>query len=382
MELYSIESGHGKRRLKYLHFLPRTRGVGMGLRFYITKRILYAFILLFFIIALNFIIFRLMPGDPIAMLLNPFEKTSIEDKIRQEEELKKQWGLNEPLHVQFAMYVRNLFTWNFGKSIVSRKPVSQEMLYKIPYTLTLLGTTTILAVIIGVLWGAYTAQKRGSLFDSFSVTSSLVFYSLPVFWLGLVFILIFFVNLGWLPHAHAFPTEWALGWPQPYKMTSSVSGGTLNILVSLNPGEILEFIGGYVSHAFLPILTLTIFQYGGFLLLTRAVMMETLTEDYVITARAKGLEERTVLFKHALKNASLPLITSAAISFGFILSGAIITETVFTWPGLGGWIWDAINLRNYTVLMAIFYVIAICVIVANLMADLLYGIIDPRIKYG
>jgi len=353
----------------------------MGLRFYITKRILYAFVLLFFIIALNFIIFRLMPGDPIGLLMNPFEKTSIEDKIRQEEELNRQWGLKDPLHVQFAKYVTNLFTWDFGKSIVSRRPVSEEMLVKIPYTLGLLGTTTIFAVIIGVLWGAYTAQKRGSVFDSFSVTSSLVFYSLPVFWLGLIFILIFFVNLGLLPHAHAFPTEWALGWPEPYKVTNDISGGMLNILVSVNPGDTLEFIGGYIKHAFLPILTLTIFQYGGYLLLTRAVMMETLTEDYVLTARAKGLQERVVLFKHALKNASLPLITSAAISFGFILSGAIITETVFSWPGLGGWIWSAINLRNYTVLMAIFYVIAICVIVANFLADLLYGIIDPRIKY-
>lgn len=354
----------------------------MGLKLYIVKRILYGFVLLFFVIGLNFVIFRLMPGDPTDLLLPPFERTgSPEERIRHEEELYQLWGLKEPLHVQFAKYVGNLFTWNLGVSISTRRSVGEEMMFRIPYTMILLGTTVILSIIIGVLWGVYTAQKRGSLFDSVSVTSSLIVYSLPVFWLGLIFILIFFLNLRWFPHAHAFPTEWALNYPEPYEITSNLSGGAMDIVLSVNTGETLRYVGGYIRHAFLPVLTLTLFQYGGFLLLTRAVMMEVLTEDYIVTARAKGLAERTVLLKHALKNASLPLITSAALSFGFILSGAIITETVFTWPGLGGWIWDAINFRNYPVLMAIFYVIAICVIVANFLADLLYGIIDPRIKY-
>jgi len=127
---------------------------------------------------------------------------------------------------------------------------------------------------------------------------------------------------------------------------------------------------------------LTLFSYGGYLLLTRATMMESLTEDYIITAKAKGLSERTILFKHALKNASLPIITSAAMSFGFLLTGAIITEQVFTYPGLGQWIWDAIIYADYPVMQAIFYMIALCVIIANFLADLVYGFIDPRVKYG
>jgi peptide/nickel transport system permease protein len=147
-------------------------------------------------------------------------------------------------------------------------------------------------------------------------------------------------------------------------------------------GSIVEILGGFASHLVLPITTLTLFSYGGWLLLTRATMLETITEDYVLTARAKGLKESTILYKHALRNASLPIVTSAALTFGFILSGAIITETVFSYPGLGGWIWNAINVRDYGVLMAVFYIISVCVIIANVLSDLLYGIIDPRIKYG
>jgi peptide/nickel transport system permease protein len=139
---------------------------------------------------------------------------------------------------------------------------------------------------------------------------------------------------------------------------------------------------GYVSHLMLPLITLTVFSFGGWLLLTRATMLDVITEDYIVTARAKGVSESSVLYRHAFKNASLPIITSAALSFGFLLSGAIITETVFSYPGLGGWTWEAINFRDYTVLMAVFYTISLCVIVANIVADLLYGIIDPRIKYG
>jgi peptide/nickel transport system permease protein len=132
----------------------------------------------------------------------------------------------------------------------------------------------------------------------------------------------------------------------------------------------------------MPLATLTLFTYGGYLLLTRATMIEALTEDYIATAKAKGVPERGVIFKHALKNASLPLITSAAIHLGFMLSGAIITEGVFSWPGLGRWIFTAIGNTDYSVLQAVFYIVALCVIMANIIADILYGVIDPRIKYG
>jgi peptide/nickel transport system permease protein len=201
--------------------------------------------------------------------------------------------------------------------------------------------------------------------------------------MGMLFVLIFSSMLGWLPPGGAVPDLWLTGgWPVSHKINCTVADSSITINLSINGEGLLDLISGFLRHLTLPLLTLTLFQYGGFLLLTRATMIEALTEDYIVTARAKGLKEREVLLKHALKNASLPLITSTALSFAFIISGAIITETVFRYPGMGGWIWEAISFYDYGVLMPIFYILALCVIVANLIADLLYGIIDPRIRYG
>jgi peptide/nickel transport system permease protein len=356
----------------------------MGLRAYIIKRIIYSFALLIFVVLLDYIIFFLMPGDPVAQF-----RQGLRERKETQEAIIRYWGFDQPHHVRFFKYLTNLLSWKFGTSVVWYTDVAREMNQRIPYTLLLLGSSTIFAIIIGVILGVIAAHKRGSPFDSASVVSSLIFYSLPTFWMGMVFILIFCQYLHWFEFAHAYPSdaaEWAKyglrgkAWPEPYTVQSGLQN--LQLTLSINPQETLIFLNGLFRHMFLPIFTLTIFQYGGFLLLTRATMLEALTEDYVVTARAKGVEERTVLFKHALKNASLPLITSIALSFGFILSGAIITEAVYTWPGLGQWTWRAINTLDYPVLMAIFYVIAICVIIAVFIADLMYGVVDPRIKYG
>jgi len=246
--------------------------------------------------------------------------------------------------------------------------------------LLLMGTSEILAIIIGIALGVIAAHRRGGIFDNVSVLASLTTYSLPSFWIGMMLLLLFYFNLGWFPNAGTYPRDWAIIYQStggfPPKIILGMLFGTVIALPSITE------ISGRMLHLFLPTLTLTLFSYGGYLLLTRATMLETLSEDYIVTARAKGLKERTVLFKHALKNASLPLITSAAMTFGFILSGAIITEQVFTYPGLGQWTWAAISYSDYPVLQAIFYIIALCVIVANFVADVLYGIVDPRIKYG
>lgn len=355
----------------------------MGLRAYIIKRLIYSFILIILIIATNFVIFMLMPGDPTAFLMSGYRRESKELYQKHLRMLREHWGLGDPLWVQFLKYLRNLLSWRFGKGIVDRRPIEEVMLSRIPYTVLLLGSSTILSIIIGVLWGIAVIYRRGGVFDSASVLTALIVNSLPTFWMGMMFLLIFYTKLGWFPNAGAFPREWAGGRaPIAYTIDVVSSSNALNIAFNVNLQEAWELVGAYLWHAFLPLTTLTLFLFGGWLLLTRATMLETITEDYVITARAKGLKERTVLIKHALKNASLPLITSAALSFGFILSGAIITESVFTYPGVGGWVWEAIQYRDYSVLMAIFYVISLCVVIANIIADLLYGLIDPRIKYG
>jgi len=231
------------------------------------------------------------------------------------------------------------------------------------------------AMVVGITLGVIAAHKRGGIFDSSSVFISLATYSLPSFWMGMVALLIFARTLHWFPSSGPYPAEWTMTgyWPQPY---------IINLLgTEIAIPSIVE-IGGRLRHVFLPITVLTLFNYGGWLLLTRATMLETLTEDYIVTAKAKGLKQRTILFKHALKNASLPLITSAALSFGFLLTGAIITEQVFSYPGLGKWIWDAISQSDFPAMQAIFYIIALCVVIANFIADLLYGVVDPRVKYG
>lgn len=358
----------------------------MGLRAYLVKRIVYSIILLLLVLVLNFVIFVLMPGDPVQLMLGNLRGLGHDERKRLEESLRVTLGIGDPLHIQFFKYLRNMLTWNFGRGIAVRTPVADQLLYRLPFTVALMGGATALAVIIGVLVGVLVAYKRGGKFDSAMVLSSLIFYSLPTFWMGMMFIMIFTFSLGWFPPGFAYPPEWNLhegaNWPIAFTLSSTTTSQNMNIAFNLNPSGTLELIGGFARHLFLPLTVLTLFNYGGYLLITRSTMLEALTEDYIITARAKGLKERTVLYSHALKNASLPIITSAAISFGFMLSGAIITEAVFNLPGLGSWIWNAILIKDYFVLQAIFYIIALCVIIANFISDLLYGIIDPRIKYG
>ena len=332
----------------------------MGLRGYVIKRTINTIILVLFTVTLNFIIFQLIPGEQgsIQAFTSPghIPDPKIIDQLRQ------QYGYYDPLPVRYFKYMEALFTFKFGFSYDTGKYVIDDFnnsgrLYN---TLTLLGVSTLLALVIGVFLGVYTARKRGKPFDSFWVSASLVTYSLPTFWIGLVLILIFAIGLHWFPTGGVIPFEWINAASRPDLATQ--------IVVRM-------------QHLFLPALTLTLFSYGGFLLLARATMIETLTEDYITTARAKGLSERTILFKHALKNASLPIVTSAALNFGFILSGAIITETVFNWNGLGLWIWQAINFKDYPVMQFIFFIGALTVIAANFISDLMYGWLDPRIKY-
>jgi len=327
----------------------------MGLKAYIGKRIIYSIFLLFFVLTLNFTIFMLMPASPTTLFAATGKLTA--DQVK---EIERMYGFDQPPHIRYIKYLQNMLTFQLGYSFYSKNPVSQDILIRLPNTLLLVGLSTILSIIIGVILGVYAAQKRGTAFDGAFVMTSLITFSLPSFWMGMLGILIFHYYLGWLPGAHSFPSDWVIHPPS-------------------NPLVILQ---GYAIHLVLPLMVLTLFMYGGYLLLTRAVMLETLTEDYIVTARAKGVTERKILFKHALKNASLPLITSVVLSFAFMFTGAMITEQVFTYPGMGQWIYQAINYGDYPVLQAAFYIIALLVIVANFLADLLYGVIDPRIKYG
>ena len=274
------------------------------------------------------------------------------------------YGLSGDPWSRFLIYVRNLLTFQFGISYKDNLPVSELIVTsgRLENTLLLLGTSTVLSIVIGTLLGILVSKRRGSSIDNLMVTSSLTTFSLPTFFMGILLIFAFALTFHWFPVGNVTPTLW---------------GQTNNPVL---PPLWLQLLIR-AQHLFLPALTLTLFSYGGFLLLTRATMMETLNEDYILTARAKGLSGRVILFHHAFKNASLPLITASALSFGGILGGAIITETVFNWDGLGQWLYTAVLYKDFPVMQAMFYIIALCVIAANLISDILYGIADPRVKY-
>lgn len=348
----------------------------MGLRGFIIKRVLFSVFLVFFVLTLNFIIFQLMPG-------NPMEVFAGSNKIKNEairNEIIARFGLNKSVTERYGLYLQSMLTFNFGASYRTGDYIIKEVGGRLFNTLVLMGISEVLAIVIGITLGVLAAHKRGGIFDNVSVLGSLTTYALPSFWIGMVMLLIFYYNLRWFPNANTYPPAWGIEFKAfgglPPKI---ILGNLFGVQIALP--SLLE-IQGRLLHLFLPALTLTIFSYGGYLLLTRATMLETLSEDYILTAKAKGLKQRTILFKHALKNASLPLITSVALTFGFILSGAIITEQVFTYPGLGQWTWQAISYNDYPALQTIFFLIALCVIVANFAADILYGVVDPRIKYG
>jgi len=280
---------------------------------------------------------------------------------QQVEEQMRHFGLLDPPLVRYTKYVKNMLTLQFGYSYYTGELISNEISSRLATTLSLVVTAEIIAIAIGLVFGVIAARRRGGIFDTLSSLASVITNSLPVFWVAMLLLLIFAYGLGWFPMAHSYPPEWALPgqWP---------TNPLMELLVRLR-------------HMFLPAVALVTILAGSYLLLTRASMIEVLSEDYLVTARAKGLSERKVLFKHAFKNASLPVITYIAIEFGFMLSGATLTETVFSYPGLGLWIWQSIDYTDFPALQAIFFLIALCVIIANFIADLVYGVIDPRIKY-
>jgi peptide/nickel transport system permease protein len=327
------------------------------------KRIAYTVVLVFFVILLNWIIFEAMPG----VSGNLYSVLGVGGRLgpAQYQQQVSLYGLDKGYWTRLIDYFKALLTFQFGFSYQSNRDVTSEILSsgKLQNTLLLLGASTVISIVMGILLGILVSRRRGSTMDSFWVTSSLTTFSLPTFFMGILMIFVFATLFNWFPPGGTHPASWDnLAHPE------FVPALWLQYLIRL-------------QYLFLPALTLTLFSYGGFLLLTRATMMEALSEDYILTARAKGLTERAVLFKHAFKNASLPLITQSALAFGGLLSGAIITETIFNWDGLGRWLFQAVQFKDFPVMEAMFYIIALSVIAANFVSDVLYGIVDPRIKY-
>jgi peptide/nickel transport system permease protein len=322
----------------------------MGFPSFIAKKVVFAIFTILIIMTLNFVIFHLMPGDPIAMLAD-----QIRLRPEQVQRLYELFGLGKPLWEQYVLYMSQTLQGFLGYSYYTQHPVTQDIMDRLPNTLLLVGTSTILSIVIGMVIGIVAAAKRGSVIDIGAISFGFLGNSVPTFWLGLLLLLIFGVNLQWFP----------------LRGTTSVP----------SPTDPIALVLDIMWHMTLPTLVLVIIQFGGFALVMRAAMMDVLTEDYITLARAKGVEERTVLYKHALRNAMLPMVTVIALAFGFTFSGALLTETVFSWYGLGRYIWDAILRQDFPALQGIFFIISVMVVAANLFADLVYGFLDPRVKH-
>ncbi|HSK19815.1 MAG TPA: ABC transporter permease [Longimicrobiales bacterium] len=323
---------------------------------FILKRLLGAIPLLLGIATIIFFVLNLAPGDPTSFYFNPNVPPEIIEQMR------RNLGLDQPLHVQYFRWMVSFFQGDFGYSLAQSRPVSEIVFEALPNTLMLTGTALVLVFVIGMFIGVLQAVRQYSIFDSTSSVVSLFFYSMPSFWLALMLVLIFSLK------AH----QW--GWPIALPATGITS-------VDYEFMSAGEKIADRISHLILPVGTLTLALAAGVARYMRGQMLEVIRQDYIRTARAKGLSERTVITKHALRNSMLPVITLLGLYLPFLFSGAIFIEVIFAWPGMGRVIYDAIFQRDYPLVMATSFIFATIVVVGNLIADVLYAVADPRIRY-
>lgn len=320
---------------------------------YVGSKLLGSFGALMFVLVFNFILFRMIPADPVRTLAR--NRLVSQEQV---DELTRTLGLEEPLPQQFLTYLQNTFSGEFGVSFRYRQPVGDLILDRLWPTLLLVGTATILATVIGIYLGMVSAWNRGKVIDHMSTGSSLTLYSMPEWWLGLVLLAVFAVGAGPIPEL--FPT-----------------GGLHSTDVDPN-----SFAGGLDTawHLTLPIITLTLAYLADYSLIMRSSLLDEMGEDYLTTARAKGLRDVYVRRRHAARNALLPTFTLAVLSLGFVVQGAITIEYVFSIPGLGLLTIEALDVPDYPVLQGTFLFFSVAVILANLVANLLYGWLDPRVR--
>ncbi|MCI4456633.1 MAG: ABC transporter permease [Desulfurococcaceae archaeon] len=318
---------------------------------YVVRRFLGAIIAVFAILTINFFIFRILPGNPIELLFRNPRLT--DEQIRA---LEAQFGLDKPLIDQYFIYLINVFQGNLGLSFFYRQPVTSVLMPRMINSLILVLPSTLAAIALGIVAGLISAWRRGSKTDVSILLIGMSLYSLPTFWLGGIFILL-----------------------SIYYLRLPVSGMlTYGAVYSSWTDLLIDFL----RHFILPFITLTLVMFGEFMIIMRNTLIDVLTEDYVTVAIAKGLSQTKILRDYALRNAMLPTISIIAINLGLVVAGAVLTETVFSWPGVGRLIYDAILNRDYPILQGAFLFITISVVIANLIADLLYGLLDPRVRYG
>ena len=325
----------------------------MGLGRYILRRLLEITIIFFVIMTVLFFLFRLAPGDPITRMVDP--SLTPEDAQR----LIQQLGLDQPIWWQFVLFLGNFFTGNLGLSFHYGLPVADIIWDRLPNTVLLFTTAIILSAAAGVFLGKIASWKKGSRFDTGITIAALVCHTLFLPWLALLMIWLFGFAVGWFPiNGILTPEIWInpeAGWWQR----------ALDV----------------AHHMVLPLMTLFLIHFGSYLLIMRSAMLDTLKEEYIFTARAKGLPDRVIRNHHAAPNAALPVVTSIGLSLAFSINGGALTETVFSWPGIGRELVFAVSNNDYPLALAAFLLIAVVVLMANLIVDILYAYLDPRIRY-
>ena len=314
------------------------------------------------LVAFGFI--RLLPGDPVLLMAG--ERGVSPERYAQ---IAAQLGYDKPIWQQYLNYLGNLLQGDLGNSLVTKKPVLAEFLALFPATVELALVAIVIATVIGVPVGVIAAIKRGSWFDQISMTGALIGFSMPIFWWGLLLIIFFSGVLGWTPVSGRISLMYFFPPVTGFMLIDSLLSGQDGAFASA------------LSHLILPSVVLATIPLAVIARQTRSAMLEVMGEDYVRTARAKGLPTRRVIGVHALRNAMIPVITTVGLQIGVLMAGAILTETIFSWPGIGKWMIDSISRRDYPVVQSGLLLIAAIVMIVNLIVDLTYGLINPRIRH-
>ena len=330
---------------------------------YLIRKLFFALATLVVVIVFNFLLFRILPGDPVKLIIHSPRMTR-----EAQEKIRSQFGLDKPVWLdtermkegdvagafdtQFTAYIRQLLHGNLGISFVNRRDVSEVLAERVWRTVVLVATGEAVSIVLGMALGLVAAWRRGTRLDTSILLWGLFTWALPTFFFGIILMIL---ARGRLP-----------------------VGGM--VTPGLKPEDGLTYWANMGKHLILPTVTMAVVWTSGYLMIMRSSVMEVLSEDYILTAKAKGLSTFQILRDHALKNAMLPMVTMMAISLGAIVGGAIQVETVFSWPGLGRLMYDAVQKRDYPILQGAFLLLAVSVIVANLLADLLYSVLDPRVK--
>ncbi|MEK9970337.1 MAG: ABC transporter permease [Ferrovibrio sp.] len=316
---------------------------------FVAQRLIKAVIVLLAIIVLNFFLIRAAPGDPAVVMAGEAGATD-ELFVAQ---LREKFGLDRPMHEQLFLYVKGIASFDLGFSFRQQMPVSKLIIDRLPATLLLTGTAFAISLGFGVLLGGMAARRAGRWTDSAITALALVFYATPLFWVALMLVLLFSVQLEWLP-SFGFET-----------VGSGYTG--------------LRYMLDVAAHLVLPAITLGLFFMATYTRMTRASMLEISRLDFIKTARAKGLQDGVIQRRHVLRNALLPVVTLAGLQAGTLVGGAVLTETVFAWPGIGRLMYDALLQRDYNLLLGVFIVSSAMVLIFNLATDLIYRLVDPRI---